>query len=85
MENYILKYPGGVLDGLNYPKNSFIACFTFKGQKEMLATCSIETIVENATYNTYIYIDIYNSYIIMFFCMSVEERDMPFLFLLIDK
>ena len=41
IEEFVLKYPGNVIEGLEYKKDGFLACFRFKKQEEMLRRCKL--------------------------------------------
>ena len=59
---FVMKYPGEHIDCLEYPGESFIACFAFKEQLEWINKFSIKNIAADTTYNT----NMYNSYLVLF-------------------
>ena len=80
MTTYLLKFPGEIIEGFDYPVKSFISCFSFKEQDKSLATFSLKTILVDATYNT----NKYNSVLIIFYVYKKDEISIPFLEVLTD-
>ena len=70
IEEFVLKYPGNVIEGLENRKDGFLTCFRFKEQKEMLRGCKLEILAVDTTYK----ICKYNYYLTVFFCLGQERK-----------
>ena len=78
---YVSKFPGQIIEGLSYNKNSFLACFGFDHQIEWLKSCQLQTISVDTTYK----FTKYNYFLTSFFCLDSDGRGLPFLFIISEQ
>ena len=77
---HVIKYPGEIIEDLDYSEAGFLACFTFINQEKWVRTFNIKTIACDTTYK----ITKYNNDLTSFYCLDDHERSISFLFIITD-